>query len=137
MTLDVAAASVAKAANNASPTLQTLMDLYLPRDLQFINLKGWQIARVLNAALFLGLSWYAFKVNRRWPPRTGDKGPFDEGTDFREGWEPETVRMTFDSVSWVALALSCYTWTCSWLVLLRFAITAKVPPMKWEWLPTW
>lgn len=126
LSIDVVATSVVLRLRDSPPAIRTLLDLYVPGSLNVVDLKGWHAARFLNALAFLGLWLYAERVERRWM----------KGRDTGE-WEPSAVRSKLSRGMWAMLVLSAYTWTCAWVSILRFAVTMDVPPVRWEWFPTW
>ena len=88
-----------------------------------VTIKGCHIARMANAAIVIGLFYYANRAEIRLRHRT---------------WSEQAVKRRFEILRNVQLVLSTYTIFCAIVWLMKYAITVEgIPeiPVEFQLIP--
>jgi hypothetical protein len=105
---------------SSGPVAKVLFDIFLPTDGIHITIKGWQIARLANACIALGVWVYADTASRR----------IDAGR-----WQEEAVQTIIGVVRTIQAALVVYTIFCTLVILYEFKVWDLLPKIEFQWFP--
>ena len=114
------AATLGWLVDKSGPVTRVLMDIFVPTNWEKVTFKGWHIARAANAGIYLWLFYYTDKARRRL-----------EDSD----WTESKVMQTFLNCKRVQVFLSMYTMACALSRVIKFAIWATLPPVRFQIWP--
>jgi hypothetical protein len=110
-----------KAGDSLNPIGKLILGIFVPSDGKQITLKGWHVALVVNAAVFIWLSsFYADKAKRRLAAGI---------------WRGDNVARTFEKVNIAQTLLALYSMGCSLTLFIRYLLYEELPPVHFQVIP--